>query len=70
MRKNKERLHVPIYELVSTIKRHIEIEQEETIIPNWHFDKIEKRLECLNTNPDQAIDFETTMDNLEKELNV
>lgn len=37
-------------------------------IPNWHIEEVNKRLEDLKNNPSQLLDFDTAMDEIEKEL--
>jgi hypothetical protein len=45
------------------------IEQEEDIdIPEWHKDLVRQRLEDYRKNPGSAMDFDSAMDDIEKEL--
>lgn len=37
-------------------------------IPDWHIEEVNKRLEDLKNNPDQLLDFDTAMDEIEEEL--
>jgi hypothetical protein len=42
--------------------------EAELEIPSWHLQVIRERLEDYKNNPDQALDFENAMDEIEKEL--
>ena len=41
---------------------------EQVNIPDWQMKEVRKRLEDYKSNPDQAMDFETAMDDIEKAL--
>lgn len=49
-------------------KKYKGIEQEEVDIPQWHKDLVRQRLEDYRKNPGSAIDFDSAMDDIEKEL--
>lgn len=59
---------IPIKEQDELKSKYKGIEQEEVDIPAWHMDVVRKRLEDYKKNPDQALDFDTAMDDIEKEL--
>ena len=42
--------------------------EEEFEIPSWQMDIVRERMEDYKKNPDQALDFDQTMDEIEKEL--
>lgn len=44
------------------------IDQEELNIPSWQMDIAIARLEEYDKNPDQAMDFDTAMDEIEADL--
>ncbi len=50
------------------LKNKYNIEQEEVEIPEWHRDLVLNRLEKYKQNPGTATDFDTEMDDIEKEL--
>ena len=41
---------------------------EQVNIPDWQMKEVRKRLEDYKNNPNQAIDFDTAMDDIEKVL--
>ena len=41
---------------------------EEIDIPDWQKNEVRKRLEDYNKNPKQILDFDTAMDDIEKDL--
>ncbi len=43
-------------------------EQIEINIPDWHKDIVRKRIADYNNNPDQAMEFGSAIDGIEKEL--
>ena len=59
---------IPINEWNELKSRYKDIEQEEINIPEWHKDLVLKRLEDYKQNPDSAMDFDSAMDDIEKEL--
>ena len=59
---------IPIKEWDELKSKYKGIEQEEVDIPAWHMDVVRKRLDDYKNNPEQALDFDTAMDDIEKEL--
>ena len=43
-------------------------EKEETNIPDWHKDIVRQRLADFKKCPEQAIDFDEAMDDIERDL--
>ena len=41
---------------------------EEPNIPEWQVREVQKRMDDYQKNPDQAIDFNTALDDIEKHL--
>ena len=59
---------IPINEWNNLKSKYKGIEQDEVDIPEWHKDLVRQRLEDYRKNPDSALDFDSTMDDIEKEL--
>ncbi len=59
---------IPINEWNDLKNKYKDIEQEEISVPEWHKDLVLKRLEDYKQNPDSALDFDSAMDDIEKEL--
>jgi hypothetical protein len=59
---------IPINEWNELKNKYKNIEQEEITVPEWHKDLVLKRLEDYKQNPDSAMDFDSAMDDIEKEL--
>lgn len=59
---------IPINEWNDLKNKYKNIEQEEFSTPEWHKDLVLKRLEDYKQNPDSAKDFDSAMDDIEKEL--
>lgn len=56
---------IPIQEWNSIKSRYKDIDQD---IPEWHKEIIDQRMKDYKENPDQAIDFDLAMDEIEKDL--
>ncbi|MDD4673090.1 MAG: addiction module protein [Bacteroidales bacterium] len=59
---------IPIKEWNELKNKYKGIEHEEINVPDWHKDIVRKRLDDYKENPDQALDFNSAMDDIEKEL--
>ena len=59
---------IPINEWNDLKNKYKDIEQEEVSVPDWHKEMVLKRLEDYRQNPGSAIDFDTAMDDIEKDL--
>jgi hypothetical protein len=59
---------IPIEEWNSLKSKFRGIDQEEVNLPNWHKEIIRKRLELYKNAPEQALDFDTALDDIEKNL--
>lgn len=57
---------IPIDEW-NEIKTKLDIEQEEDV-PEWHKEIVRKRMELYQNNPNQAMDFDEAMNDIEKDL--
>lgn len=53
-------------EFIKTLD-YVSVKKEDTI-PQWQMDEVEKRLQDHKNNPDLAMDFDTAMDDIEKDL--
>lgn len=58
-------VYIPIKEWNSIKSKYKDIEQE---VPEWHKEIVRQRMESYDVNPDQAVDFDTAMDEIEKDL--
>lgn len=59
---------IPINEWNELKKKYKGIDKEEFDIPQWHKDMVRERIEDYKKNPESAMDFDTAMDDIEKEL--
>jgi hypothetical protein len=59
---------IPIKEWNNLKSKYKGIEQEDIDIPEWHKDLVEKRLADYKNNPGSAMDFDSAIDDIEKEL--
>ena len=57
---------IPISEWNELKNRYKDIDQID--VPKWQMKEVRKRLEDYKNNPDQAMDFDTAMDDIEKGL--
>ena len=61
-------VYIPINEWNALKRKFKDIELEEFDIPTWQMDEVRERMEEYKSNPDQALDFDQSMDEIEKEL--
>ncbi|MDT8394663.1 MAG: addiction module protein [Bacteroidales bacterium] len=59
---------IPINEWNNLKSKYKGIEQEELDIPEWHIKLVQQRLEDYRKNPDSAMDFDSALNDIEKEL--
>ncbi|MCG8582765.1 MAG: addiction module protein [Bacteroidales bacterium] len=59
---------IPINEWNNLKNKYKDIEHEEVGVPDWHKELVLKRLEDYKQNPGSAMDFDTAMDDIEKDL--
>ena len=59
---------IPIKEWNDLKNKYKGIEQNEIDIPVWHKHVVRERLEDYTEKPEQALDFDTSMDDIEMEL--
>lgn len=59
---------IPINEWNELKNKFKGIETEEINIPQWHIDMLHERMIDYINNPDQALDFDEAMDDIEKDL--
>jgi hypothetical protein len=57
---------IPIKEWNDLRSRLGEIGQPDIDIPEWHKEIVRKRMELYNKDPNQAMDFDAAMDDIEK----
>jgi hypothetical protein len=53
-------------EFIKTLD-YVSVKKEDTI-PQWQMDEVENRLKDYGNNTNSAMDFETALDEIEKEL--
>ena len=61
-------VYIPIQEWNDLKNKFKGIEQEEMNVPIWHKDIVRERLAAYNQHPEQAMDFDTAVDDIEKSL--
>jgi hypothetical protein len=59
---------IPINEWNDLKSKYKDIESEDIDIPEWHKDLVRQRLDDYKKNPGSAMDFDSAMDDIEKEL--
>ncbi len=59
---------IPINEWNDLKNKYKDIEKEEIDIPEWHKELVKERLGDYRKSPDSALDFDSAMDDIEKEL--
>ena len=59
---------IPISEWNELKEKYKGIDQEHIDIPDWQMQEVRDRVENFKSNPDQALDFDATMDEIEKDL--
>jgi len=57
---------IPISEWNELKNKYKDIEQID--IPAWQIEEVRKRLDDYKNNPERALDFDTAMDDIEKDL--
>lgn len=58
-------VYIPIKEWNELKSKFKGIEEEELSVPQWHKDIVMQRLADYKTNPEQAIDFDTAIDEID-----
>jgi hypothetical protein len=58
-------VYIPIKEWNELKDKFKGIELEETDIPEWHKDIVRGRLDSYNNDPEQAIDFDSAMNDID-----
>ena len=59
---------IPINDWNNLKSKYKGIEQVEVDIPGWHKDIVRQRLKDYRKNPGSAMDFDSAMNDIEKEL--
>ena len=59
---------IPIKEWNKLTKKYKGIELEVDDIPGWHKHLVRERMANYEKNPDSALDFDDTLDEIEKQL--
>ena len=61
-------VYIPIQEWDSIKSKYQNIEQESFEMPEWHKEIVRQRMVDYKNNPEQAVDFDTAMDEIEEGL--
>ena len=62
-------VYIPITEWNALKNKYVGIEQDETDnIPQWHKDVVLSRIENYKNDPKQVMDFDSAMNDIEKNL--
>jgi len=61
-------VYIPIKEWNELKNKFKEFEQVEIDIPEWHKDIVRERIAGYKKNPERALDFDGTMDDIEQLL--
>lgn len=59
---------IPLNDWNKLKEKYNDIETELNDIPEWHKAELDKRLADHRNNPDQVLDFNEAMDDIDKEL--
>ena len=59
---------IPINDWNELKSKYKDFEQVEVDVPEWHKNLVRQRLEEYRKNPDSAIDFDSAMDDIDKDL--
>jgi hypothetical protein len=59
---------IPIKEWNDIKTKFKGIDQQGAEVPEWHKEIVRKRMELYRNNPDHALDFDTALDDIEKDL--
>jgi len=61
-------VYIPIEQWKRLKSKFRELEDEEVDIPEWHKEELDTRLESYSENPDDVIDAEAALKDIEKDL--
>ena len=59
---------IPIQEWENLKSKYKGLGDEDMNVPDWHKDLVRKRLDQYHKDPGTAMDFDSAMDDIEKEL--
>lgn len=59
---------IPIQEWEALKSKYKGLGDEDMDVPEWHKDLVRKRLDDYQEDPGSAMDFDSAMDDIEKEL--
>lgn len=59
---------IPIQEWLSLKEKFSDIDIEDTDIPEWHKDELDRRLEAIKNGDEQFQDYNEAIDDILKEL--
>ena len=59
---------IPIQDWCEIVKKYKGIDKEETAIPGWHKELLEKRMNEYQKNPEDILIFDQALDKIENQL--
>ncbi len=59
---------IPIDEWNDLKTRFKDIDEQSLEIPEWHKEIVRRRMELIDSNPEGLLDFDSTIDAIEKDL--
>jgi hypothetical protein len=59
---------IPIDEWNDLKTRFKDIDEQSLEIPEWHKEIVRRRMELINNNPEELLDFHNAIDTIEKDL--
>jgi Putative addiction module component len=59
---------IPIDEWNDLKTRFKDIDEQSLEIPEWHKEIVRRRMELINNNPKELLDFHNAIDTIEKDL--
>lgn len=59
---------IPISDWIKLKRRYKDIEDTAAEVPEWHKEIVRERMKQYQANPNQTLDFEQTMNDIEKDL--
>lgn len=61
-------VYIPIKEWDNLRSKYQDIDKESPEVPEWHKETVRQRMDDYKNNPDQAVDFDAAMNDIEKDL--
>ena len=65
---NTTGVFIPIEEWNELKSKYVDIDLEELEVPQWQIDEVRKRLAAFKKNPNEVIDCQSALNEIEKKL--